>query len=167
MYKKLILLFVSCLLTGCVTIPAPPNQPKAAASVGDYGSTQLSEIVVSVPISDIANLYQNLHVRFAALINLRKITLTSINDIENIVRRSNARLSSVIVNEICAQGVISAKVFSSLPGLLTAKAQQSFNTFYNQWEHADEFKIEIVITSIYLTETSISPTPNQSRFWID
>ena len=64
---SLLFLFI---VGGCASTVAPVPENKSYASyVGDRETIRLGEVVVSVPILDIPQRYQNLHVEFSALVN--------------------------------------------------------------------------------------------------
>jgi hypothetical protein len=138
---------------------------KAASYIGDSHSVSLDEVVVSVPVSDKSGQYQNLHVFFSAIINTDKQPWQQY-EVEDIIRRSETRLSSLIVEELSELGVVSIKDLSSIRRQLVSRAQETFDSVFSEWSRSDEFKVEFVITSLFLTDTSVGRTRfERERFW--
>jgi hypothetical protein len=123
--------------------------------VGDYDSADLGEIVVSVPTGVQENHHQNLHLSFSALINPREAAIKSSYKAGNIVKRFYVRLSAIIVEEILNYGRISVQDLAPLRDKLVNKAQSEFDRMFSKWSHSDKFDVEIVMTSIFLTDGSV------------
>lgn len=153
--KKILFLISTIFLIGCTTLSPPGGQTSKAGYVGDYDSADFVEIVVSVPTGIHENHYQNLHVSFSALINPREATVKSSYKVSNIVQRFYVRLSSTIVEEILDYGRISVQDLAPLRDKLVNKAQSEFDQMFSKWSHSDEFDVEIVMTSIFLTDGNV------------
>lgn len=164
MNKLCLLICPSLMLAGCVTVPPPAGQAYSASYVGDSGSIQVSEVVVSVPDGNKPGQYRNLHVAFSALINAKMISSADQNNVEGIIRRSRTRISSEIVKEITSQGEIRINDLGSLRGLLEQKAQSSFDSVYSKWTRSAAFEVKIVVTSIYFTDGSVGTTSATRAF---
>lgn len=163
MSKTFVFVVVCFLLAGCNGLSGPDY--KDASYIGDSHSVSLDEVVVSVQVSDKPEQYQNLHVFFSAIINTDK-QLWYQYEVEDIVRRSETRLSSLIVKEISNLGVVSMKDLSSIRRQLVSKAQQTFDSAFSKWSRSDEFKVEFVIISLFLTDASVGKTRvEKTRFW--
>lgn len=123
----------------------------------------MTEVVVSVPVGEGADEFQNLHVSFSALVNAQRVSLSDRYEVEHIVRRSGTRLASDVVKEILGRGVVRARDLAALRGALAAKAQQAFDSVFAKWTRADSFSVEIVVTSIYLTDGSVGSCQGGAR----
>ena len=181
MHKLFPLLFLLCMTIGCASTPSTQGKTSYASYVGDDASTKVAEILVAVPTGDGPDQYQNLHVVFEALINvkpgassdplyvsLHKTSadlLTTQTEVGGILYRSATRMSAEIVKEVGSHGVILPKDLPALRTVLAEKAQQSFDTVFSKWKYADTYEVEIVITSMYLTDGSVPVNVNPRPIW--
>ncbi|MBN2021012.1 MAG: hypothetical protein JW749_12410 [Sedimentisphaerales bacterium] len=83
------------------------------------------------------------------------------------IRRSGSRLSAVTVEKLLDFGPVSVKDLPSIRRHLLSAAQQTFDSAFSKWTRAGEFKVEIVITSLYLTDPSVGRQTESHRFWWD
>jgi len=162
--KNLSILAFTFFIMSCATLPPPPGQTSKAGYIGDYDTSNLGEIMVSVPTGDKANQYNNLHLSFSALINPKEATIGSSYNVSSIVQRYNSRLSAIIVKEILIYGNISVQDLLPLRDKLLEKAQEEFNQMFSKWTHADKFDVEIVLTSIFLTDGTVGRN-NRAYSW--
>ena len=165
MYRAIAMLCLFIGLTGCMTLPPPQGQTSSASFVGDSGSVHVTEVVVSVPLDEKSDQFRNLHVPFSAIINARKISSADRYDVEAIIRRSRTRLSSRIVADVNARGVVTVKDLPELRKVLVADAQSAFDSVFSKWTRADVFTVDIVITSIFFTDGSVGRNERAGRFW--
>lgn len=156
-------LCAALLLAGCISLPAPRGQTSMSYHVGDAGAVPVTEVVVSVPVGEGGDAYRNLHVSFSALVNAKRISLSDRYEAERIVRRSSTRLSSVIVKEIAGHGVVRVRDLPALRETLAGTAQQAFDSVFAKWKRADSFSVEIVVTSIYMTDGSVGRSDGGAR----
>ena len=126
----------------------------------------LNEIVVSVPSGGPGTkTYNNLHVTLAAIINIRQVTSESDYDVERMVRRMEPRTSARVVDIVLAGGPVAPSQLSELRGRVLVAAQAEFDVAYAKWEHAPEFEVVLVVTSLYLTDGSVGRAPSSGRGW--
>jgi len=158
---------VACfLLTGCNGLSTPQGKISSASYVGDQRSLFLDEVVVSALVAGQTDRYNNLHIFFSAVINSERPSLHQ-GEVADIVRRSSVRLSSAITEELCNSYSAGLAPMHTVRSRLLAKAQQTFDSFFSRWEYAGEFKVEIVIVSIYLTDSSVGKATSSNRLWWD
>lgn len=161
--KRLSIVLVLVLMMGCATLP-PQGDTSKAAYIGDYYTSNLNEIMVSVPTGDKDNQYNNLHLIFSALINPKEITIGTSYDVSRIVQRFNDRLSSIIVQDILTYEKITVKDLPTLRDKLVKKAQTEFNQTFSKWTNAEKFNVKIVLTSIFLTDGSVASAKRSYRW---
>jgi hypothetical protein len=162
---KLVVSVLCVCALGCTTAPTG-DTVHYAGYVGDRSSTALNEIVVSVPSGGPGTkTYNNLHVTLAAIINVRQVTSQSDYDVERIVRRMEPRTSARVVDIVLASGPVAPSQLSELRGRVVAAAQAEFDAAYAKWEHAPEFDVALVVTSLYLTDGSVGRAATGGRRW--
>ena len=162
---KLVLCVLCLCALGCVSAPAG-DTVSSASYVGDRSNTALNEIVVSVSSGGPGTkTYNNLHVILAAIINVKQETYASFYDVERIVRRMEPRTSARVVDIVLAGGPLAPSQLSELRGRVLAAAQAEFDVAYAKWEHAPEFDVALVVTSLYLTDGSVGRAPTGGRGW--
>lgn len=165
MYKFLISFGLVLMIMGCASFPAPEGQTSKASYVGDTASVLLSEVVVSVPVSEESVPYRNLHVSCSAILNTEKVSMVAQFQVENIIYRSKTKLSAEIVKELTKRGVINISDMEKLRSELVDKAQTIFDAVFSKWTYSDAFDVDIVITSMYFTDGSVGKNESGRRFW--
>jgi hypothetical protein len=154
---------LSCL-SGCMTAPAT-QQPQASAQyVGDRASVSFDEVVVSVSVADTKEAYQNLHVGLAAIINPRKETFYNPYQVESIVRRLEPRISAEVL-KLVEGNRVSLQELGPLRARVGAKVQDVVGQTLARWTHASEYDVEVVVVSLYLTDSSVGRTARERRGW--
>lgn len=162
---KFILSAVCLLAIGCMTLPTDETQPSAAGYVGDRAHTSLSEVVVTVPGPSSSSDYNNLHIGFSAIINAKQVSYFDLYDVERIVRRMEPRVASRVVELVLGTGSVSPAQLPTLRARIAADAQAEFVAAFSKWQHASEFEVELVITSLYFTNGSVGREDSVSRRW--
>jgi hypothetical protein len=166
---------------GCVSTPPPAQATVSAYSVGDRGRVTFDEVVVSLPFrsGDAGTVqgYQNLHVVPAALVNERRrtpsrtdayssgYTPSSPAEVEGILQRLelrvNARLSEVL--SILPPQSLNDTV--NLRDLVIKEARAVVNEGMAQWEHGEDYRVEMVIASLYWTDSSVGRVSQSRGRW--
>lgn len=139
------------LLTGCYTAP-PVAETKYASYAGDRASVNLRESVVAIRLSDAPAKWYNLHVTLGAIINPRSATFSTPAELTDIIWRSQSRMDARIVDIVSATGPVAD--LSALKRQLTEAAQRVFSDAFSRWDKAKDYEVEIVVTSLYLTDLS-------------
>lgn len=156
--RLLMIILCLMLMASCATLPPSQNLTSKASYVGDYFTTQFSDIIVSVPTGlaiptgNENKPHENLHLSFSALINPKEGSLSSKYDAGDIVRRYYERLASNIVEEILSYGEVKIQDLPNLRNKILQKAQSDFDKMFSKWSHSNDFEVEIVLTSIYFSD---------------
>jgi hypothetical protein len=100
----------------------------------------------------------------AAIINVRQETYVSFYDVDR-SRRMEPRTSARVVDIVLAGGPVAPSQLSEVRGRVLAAAQAEFDAAYAKWEHAPEFEVALVVTSLYLTDGSVGRPANAGRGW--
>lgn len=161
---RLLLTAAALALTGCLTVPADPAATSAASYVGDRAHLALDEVVVSIAAPGGADL-RNLHVGLAAIINAKEVTYADLYDVERIVRRMEPRIAARVVELALGAGPVGAGELGALRGRIATEAQGAFDAAYARWKHAAAFEVELVVTSLYLTDGSVGREAGGRRRW--
>jgi hypothetical protein len=149
--------------SGCVTSPSPEGTTTSAYSVGDRGRVTFDEVVVSLPFRGANAPYQNLHVALAAIINVRRTTSAMPYQAEDIARRLEARISARLSDVLGGLGEQTVSDTVALRKQVLAEAQSVVDEALHQWEHGSEYRVEIVIASLYWTDASVGRVQQQQR----
>lgn len=155
--------------SACVTSPVSQGTTVSAYSVGDRGRVVFDEVVVSLPFMSGGNVsvgpYQNLHVALAAFANPMKPTLASAYDAEAILRRLETRVVAR-VSESLSKLPTQTLETRELRKLILSEGQSVINDALRQWEHGSDYRVELVISSLYWTDSSVGrPAQNRTGWW--
>jgi hypothetical protein len=149
-------------LAGCGDMSAETGGVTSAAGyVGDRTAAALNTIIVSVPADE--GRYRNLAVTLAAVVNAKAPPPgrssgdafgSSVYDAEDIARRLEPRMAATVVELVQDAGPSPVGV-TQLPRLRTQfseRCQQIVNDRMARWKYHDLYDVQIVVTSMYLTE---------------
>lgn len=152
------------LLCGCVTSPPTAGETVSASYVGDRARLMFDEVVVSLPFAGI-NTYQNLHVTLAALVNPRKASLSNSYQVEQILRRVETRVSAHTSQLLSQLGSQSLSKTEQIRERIRAEAQTVVEETFRQWDHGQDYRVEMVVVNLYWTDASVGRIPQQARGW--
>jgi hypothetical protein len=165
----LLLLVLPLGLAGCITMPAPQGQTSKAHYIGDRAMLELDEMVFTVNVQDTLPAtapYQNLHVRFTAVINPKATTTAgSLYEVDDIVGRLQPRIRARVVEIVPIGHPVAVQSLESLKTTITQEARNTFRNSFAKWKHADDFDVQLVVASYYLTDLSVGPAPQTRRSW--
>jgi hypothetical protein len=165
MSRILILAVLVRILSGCATVPSQEGRVSSAAYVGDRDSVQLDEIVVSVPKQGDDTSIRNLHVFFAAIINPTRTSTAQVYEVGNIIQRVHTRIAAQLVDDVTSGRIDTSKGLADIRSQLLTKATKIFAPVYSTWSHSEDLRVEIVVTSLFFTNGSVSKSASQNRFW--
>ena len=155
---------MSQLISGCVTSPPPADTAVSASAVGDLGRVVFDEVVVSLRFSGASAPYQNLHVAPAAVVNVRNTTSSGAYQAEQILHRLGTRVAARLSEVLSGLGEQSLSDTSALRQRVLTESQTVVDDALRQWEHGGDYRVEIVIASLYWTDASVGRLPQQ-RGW--
>jgi hypothetical protein len=159
-------LAAACLVfTGCLTLPSDPATTSAASYVGDRTHLALDEIVVGVAAPGAGAQLRNLHVGLAAIINAKEVTYADPYDVEWMVRRMEPRIAARVVELALGAGPVGPGELRTLRGGIATEAQAAFDAAFARWKHAAAFEVDLVVTSLYLTDGSVGREVRGARRW--
>jgi hypothetical protein len=153
-------------LTGCVTTPTrTEGQTVSAGAVGDRGRVAFDEVVVSLKFAG-APTYQNLHVATAAVVNPVRTTIANQYDVHGILQRVETRVAARLTEVLSGLGEQTLDNTRALRPRIQKEAQEIVDDAIRRWQFGNDFKVEVVITSLYWTDASVGkPAGNGGRGW--
>jgi hypothetical protein len=158
-------LAIVTLASGCATSPPAEGTAVSAYSVGDRARVTFEEIVVSLPFRGASASYQNLHVAPAAFVNARRTTYSRPYEAEGILRRLETRVAARLSEVLSSLGEQSLSDTPALRKTVLTEAQAVVDEALRQWEHGSEYRVEIVIASLYWTDASVGRPQQQRGGW--
>ena len=153
------------LASGCVTSAPPEGATSSAYSVGDRARVMFDEVVVSLPLRGANAPYQNLHVAPAAVVNVRRATYSSTYQAQDILRRLESRVAARLSEVLSSLGEQSLSDTGALRRRVLTESQAVVDEALRQWEHGSDYRVEIVIASLYWTDASVGRGQQQRGFW--
>lgn len=163
--KQLILAGAAiALLAGCTVVPNDANRIDSAAYVGARSSLSLDELVVAIPCERAPLGVANLHISLAGIINAKKTSLGKTDEVRAILFRSSPRIAAAIVAIVQEQSA-AARDLGTLRLLVAREADRVFADDFNKWTAASDFDVQLVVTSLYLTNGSVGRSPPSGRTW--
>jgi len=158
-------LALAVLASGCVTSPPTEGKATSAYSVGDRARVMFDEVVVSLPFRGANAPYQNLHVAPAAVVNVQRTTYSSTYQAQDILRRLETRVAARLSEVLSGLGEQSLSDTGALRLKILNEAQAVVDDALRQWEHGSEYRVEIVIGSLYWTDASVGRLQQQGGWW--
>jgi hypothetical protein len=152
------------LLAGCAST-AGPGPAVYASYAGDRATVYLDEIVAMMPKgTPDARDVRNAHICFGAIINPATPSPGNESGVRGIVMRASARIAAAVVEDIEAGNVPIEHRPGEARKRLVEKANQVFQAQYSQWIHAGDFRVELVVTSMFLTDGSVGKSSERRTF---
>lgn len=154
-------------LMGCVTTPTrTEGMTVSAGAVGDRGRVAFDEVVVSLRFSGPPHAYHNLHVATAAVVNPVRTTLANQYDVHGILQRVETRIAARLTEVLSGVGEQTIDKTRSLRPVILKEAQEIVDDAMRRWQFGNDFKVEVVITSLYWTDPSVGkPAASGGRGW--
>ena len=154
------------LFNGCVTVPSPEGQTYSATYIGDRVSFALDELVLTVDLpqkTGDAEL-KNLHVRLDAVVNPKDLSIGSIYEVTDIIRRLEPRMRARVAELVPVGTRVSLQSLTDLKSDIAREAHSTFIASYSKWTKAPAFDVQIVVASFHLTDLSVG-APARIRSW--
>ncbi len=150
------------MVAGCASTSGPAVY---AAYAGDRATVHLEEIVAMVPRgTPDAGTLRNAHIYFGAIINPARPSPESESDVRGVIARASVRIAAAVVEDIEAGNVPLEHHPAEARKRLVEKANQVFQAQYSQWVHAGDFRVELVVTSLFLTDGSVGKSSAERTF---
>src|SRR4030095_9316599 len=134
------------LCVGCVTAPAPQEQGYSAAYVGDRTSIEFDETVVTVWKGGAGSAPLNLHIALGALVNPKKSTLSSPQEVVGIIRRLEPRINSRLVGRFTGTTGLAPEQLRVMRAEVEQIGQAALNDAFARWSKAADYEVDGVVT---------------------
>ena len=108
---------------------------------------------------------RNLHIFLAATINPITKSDASEFHVQQIIERAGTRISADLVDAILAHRINTSVGLPVIKSQILEHASQTFETVYGKWAHADEYKVQLVVTSLFWTDGSVGKTMAPRFLW--
>lgn len=152
-------------LAGCGTTPVQSNSVSPFRPVSTETSITFAEVVASVPVEGAHQVYQNLHVGLAAVISPREAFSSAPAQIDWLVRRLEPRVSSEVLKVLTDSPTISPHKLDHVREIVAARAQAVAGEVLAQSPVPSAFEIEVVVVSMYWTDSTVDPSGRDRRVW--
>ena len=109
--------------------------------------------------------YHNLHVALAVFANPTRETSGSPYEVESLVRRLDARIGSQLSSMLAQAGTQSLDSMPALRDSIVKEAEKMLTRVLQGWKYAADYKVEVVVHSLYWTDASVGKSPRSGRGW--
>jgi hypothetical protein len=154
----------TALSGGCTTGPAANAPASYTYTLGDRSAAILEEVVVSLPLRGTNVPYHNLHVTLAVLANPIRETSGSAYEVDSLVRRLDARIGSQVGAMLSQAGPQSLDAMSPVRDSIVKEAEKVLTAALQGWKYAPDYRVEVVVHSLYWTDASAGKTARAGRF---
>lgn len=133
--------------------------PKAGSNVpaeyiGDRTVHNLAEGILSIPIEDGRNEYENLHYVVSAFINPLESSIgSSTYDAVSLLEKFEPRLSAAIIRKVVPKKPILLSEAGNLHAQILQVANATFKPYYDRWSLKAKYSIELDITVFYFSNS--------------
>ncbi len=152
------------LLAGCTSVPSDTNRISSASYVGDSAGMSIEEVVVAVPCKEVQSGFVNVHVVLTGIINPKKTSLSNTWDVQSILSRLSPRISSA-VTVVIQQEPAPTENLIDLRDRIVKVANRVFAGEFSKWTSAEDYDVQIVVTSLYLTNGSVGRSGSGHSRW--
>lgn len=152
------------VLAGCAGGPSGKDTTYSAAYVGDQSAVVFDEVVIAVPSKGVETGFANIHVALSAIINPKKKFLSETYDAAGIIRRSYPRIAAAIVTVVEQQEAPAANI-NTLRESIHRAANRVLSATFSKWSSAEDYEVEIVVASLYVTDGSVGRNARRTSWW--
>ncbi len=142
-------------LGGCVVAPNTQRPESPARTAGDRPSVSFDEVIVALPVEGAHQVYQNLHVGLDAIMTMRNASAPDPGAEEWIVRFLEPRVSAAVLKVVTEGNTLSPHKLGMLRESITARVDEVVKESVAQWAQAPKYGVEVVVVSLYLTDSSV------------
>ena len=141
-------------LLNCLS-PGPKTGSNVPAEyIGDRTVHNLAEGILSIPIEDGRNEYENLHYVVSAFINPLESSIgSSTYDAVSLLEKFEPRLSAAIIRKVVPKKPILLSEAGNLHAQILQVANATFKPYYERWSLKAKYSIELDITVFYFSSS--------------
>lgn len=158
--RRMLLVAAIALAAGCAQMkPDLDDYTKSSASyIGDRYTASLKEIVV--PVEAFGSV-KNMHIALTVAIETDKVLAGISDDVYQIIDHSESRIAAAVVAAASGNISMSSKMDEKYAAIAQS-AQKAFDANFSKWKNARDYRVAILVTSVYLTDPR--PEPERSPF---
>ena len=151
--KTVISLLLIIVFCGCAHTQtyAPHAQPSMPSEVNNQMTTHLVSVTAPIRITTNPTQFCNLNVTLEAIINPKKETEFSPSDVRDILYRSQTRIKAAVFEVMFNNLDPNINQIKGLRIKIKNAGQAAFDMKYQKWINADDYEVEIVVTSMSLS----------------
>lgn len=149
-----VLLLGPLLLLHCLTPGPKSGNDLSATHIGDRTVHNLAEGILSIPIEDGRNEYENLHYVISAFVNPLESSIgSSTYDAVNLLEKFEPRFSAAILKKVIPKKPILFSEAQNLHAQILQVANATFKPYYERWSLKSKYSIELDITVFYFSNS--------------
>lgn len=154
MVQRVLPVLAFFFLMHCMS-PGPKTGTNVPAEyIGDRTVHSLSEGILSIPIDDGRNEYENLHYVVSAFVNpLESAIGSSTYDAVDLLEKFEPRLSAAIIKKVIPKKPILFSEAQNLHAQILQTANAAFKPYYERWSLKAKYSIELDITVFYFSNS--------------
>lgn len=154
MRKNIFLILAGLLFLNCLTPGPKTGTDVSAAYIGDRTVYNLPEGILSIPIDDGRNEYENLHYVVTAFVNPAEASVgSSTYDAVELLDKFEPRLSAAIVRKVLPKKPMAFSEAQNLHGQILQVANATFKPYFDRWALRSKYSIELDITVFYFSSS--------------
>jgi hypothetical protein len=148
---------------GCRTAPPleePVDVPQTTKPVSRFegANVPFREVVASVPVEGAHQVYQNLHVGLEALVTPHDPSVGDPSAVRMMTCRLEPKVAAEVLKVMTDSPTISPHKLDQVRDNITAKIQPVVRQVLEAWPQASQYDVEVVIVSIYWTDSTVGRT---------
>ena len=149
-----LLIAVAGLFLHCLSPGPKSGNDLSATQIGDRTVHNLAEGILSIPIEDGRNEYENLHYVISAFVNpLESAIGSSTYDAVNLLEKFEPRLSAAVLKKVIPKKPVSFAEAQNLQAQILQVANATFKPYYERWSLKAKYSIELDITVFYFSNS--------------
>jgi len=114
--------------------------------------------MAAAPVEGAHQVYQNLHVGLAAVIDPRKGGVCDPSHVDWLVQHLQPNLSAATLQVVTEVGTISPRKLGVLRQTIANRAQEVVGETLASWSHAPEYAVQVSVVSLYFTDSTVGRT---------
>jgi hypothetical protein len=145
-------------LAGCVSSHESGAAKAPLRNVAEGTSISFDEVMMAAPVEGAHQVYQNLHVGLAAVINPRKGGGCDPGHVDWLVHRLQPDLSAATIQVVTEVGTISPRKLGVLRQTIANRAAEVVGETLAPWSHAPDYSVQVSVVSMYFTDSTVGRT---------
>ncbi len=141
-------------LVHCLSPGPKTGTDLSANQIGDRTVHSLAEGILSIPIEDGRNDYENLHYIVSAFVNPLEASIgSSTYDAVSLLEKFEPRMNAAILKKVVPRKPISFSEAQNLHAQILQVANVTFKPYYERWSLKGKYSIELDLTVFYFSNS--------------